>query len=62
MQTIFIMAKCDLGQAYRVADEAVLNVHIASNSVVVKRQNGWDDAATSATSGVIRDFFVFYND
>ena len=23
MQTIFVMVKCDLGQAYRVADEAV---------------------------------------
>ena len=30
MQTIFIMAKCDLGQAYRVADEAVLNVEQVS--------------------------------
>lgn len=26
MQTIFIMAKCELGQAYKVADEAVLDV------------------------------------
>jgi DNA-binding Lrp family transcriptional regulator len=26
MQTIFVMVKCDLGQAYRVADEAVQRV------------------------------------
>ena len=30
MQTIFIMTKCELGQAYRVADEAVLNVEQVS--------------------------------
>ena len=26
MQTIFVFTKCELGQAYKVADEAVLNV------------------------------------
>jgi DNA-binding Lrp family transcriptional regulator len=26
MKTIFVFAKCELGQAYKVADEAVLNV------------------------------------
>ncbi len=30
MQTIFIMAKCDLGKAYKVADEAVLAVEQVS--------------------------------
>lgn len=30
MQTIFIMVKCDLGRAYEVADEAVLNVEQVS--------------------------------
>lgn len=30
MQTIFIMAKCELGQAYRVADEVVLEVEQVS--------------------------------
>ena len=30
MQTIFIMAKCELGQAYKVADEAVLDVEQVS--------------------------------
>jgi hypothetical protein len=26
MKTIFVMVKCDLGKAYGVADEAVLNI------------------------------------
>jgi DNA-binding Lrp family transcriptional regulator len=26
MQTIFVFTKCELGQAYKVADEAILNV------------------------------------
>ena len=30
MQTIFIMVKCELGKAYDVADEAVLNVEQVS--------------------------------
>jgi DNA-binding Lrp family transcriptional regulator len=30
MKTIFVMIKCDLGQAYRVADEAVQNVEEVS--------------------------------
>ncbi len=30
MKTIFVMVKCDLGRAYAVADEAVLNVEQVS--------------------------------
>jgi DNA-binding Lrp family transcriptional regulator len=30
MKTIFVMVKCDLGKAYSVADEAVLNVEQVS--------------------------------
>ncbi|NKB22477.1 MAG: Lrp/AsnC family transcriptional regulator [Alphaproteobacteria bacterium] len=30
MQTIFVFSKCELGQAYKVADEAVLNVEQVS--------------------------------
>ncbi len=30
MQTLFIMVKCELGEAYKVADEAVLNVEQVS--------------------------------
>ena len=30
MQTIFVFTKCNLGEAYKVADEAVLNVEQVS--------------------------------
>ena len=30
MKTIFVMVKCDLGRAYTVADEAVLNIEQVS--------------------------------
>jgi len=30
MKTIFVMVKCDLGKAYTVADEAVLNIEQVS--------------------------------
>ena len=30
MQTIFVFCKCELGKAYKVADEAVLNVEQVS--------------------------------
>jgi DNA-binding Lrp family transcriptional regulator len=30
MQTIFVFFKCELGEAYKVADEAVLNVEQVS--------------------------------
>lgn len=51
-----------LAEAIFGVDPLIGNVHVASNSVVVKRDRGWDDAATAATSDVIREFFVFYND
>ena len=30
MKTIFVMVKCELGKAYKVADEAVLNIEQVS--------------------------------
>lgn len=51
-----------LAGAIFASDAAVSHVHVASNSVVVKREGGWDDAATSTTAAVIRDFFVYYDD
>ena len=30
MQTIFVFSKCELGESYKVADEAVLNVEQVS--------------------------------
>ncbi len=51
-----------LAEAIFEADTSIGHVHVASNSVVVKRGDGWDDSTTSATAGVIRDFFVFYDE
>ncbi len=39
MQTIFVMIKCDLGQAYRVADEAVQTVEQVSEVHSVSGQH-----------------------
>lgn len=43
------------------ADDAVGHVFIASNQVVVGRTGGWDDAALAASTGIVTDFFVFYD-
>jgi hypothetical protein len=51
-----------LAAAIFAADPGIAHVHVASNGVVVKREDGWDDSATAATAGVIREFFVFYRD
>ena len=51
-----------LAAAIFAADPKIGHVHVASNGVVVKREEGWDDSATAATAGVIREFFVFYRD
>jgi len=40
MQTIFIFIKCDLGKAYAVADEAVLEIEEVSEVYSVSGQ--WD--------------------
>lgn len=42
------------------ADDAIDNVWIASNSAVLRRSDGWDDAATTGAAQVIADFFLYY--
>ncbi len=49
-----------LAAAIFAADSKIVHVYVASNGVVVKREDGWDDSVTAATAGVIREFFVFY--
>ena len=44
------------------ADDAIEHVYIASNQVVARRDGGWDDAATDATSAVVAEFFRYYPD
>jgi DNA-binding Lrp family transcriptional regulator len=38
MKTIFIMVKCELGQAYQVADEAILNIDKVSEVYSISGQ------------------------
>jgi len=42
------------------SDDAISRVYIASNVVVVRRENGWTDDSNSAAAEVITEFFVFY--
>jgi DNA-binding Lrp family transcriptional regulator len=38
MKTIFVMVKCELGQAYKVADEAVLGIEEVSEVYSISGQ------------------------
>jgi hypothetical protein len=41
-------------------DDTVDSIWIASNSAVLRRPGGWDDAAVASSAQVIRDFFLYY--
>ena len=51
-----------LAAALFESDPLIAGVFVASNSIVARRQAGWDDAGLGAASAVIRNFFVFYRD
>lgn len=38
MKTIFVMVKCELGQSYQVADEAILNIEQISEVYSISGQ------------------------
>ncbi len=42
-------------------DEAVDHVFVGSNGVVVRRATEWDDAAISAVSATVSEFFLHYD-
>jgi hypothetical protein len=42
------------------ADDSIERVYVASNTVVLKRPGGWDEAAISGVSSAIEDLFLFY--
>ena len=44
------------------ADDQIDHVYVASNDVVVRRAQGWDDATIGAAAGVIEELFRFYTD
>ena len=43
-------------------DDGFDHVFVASNQVVVRRPDGWDDGSLGATAEVVARFFVFYAD
>jgi len=42
--------------------DGITHVFVASNQVVVGRQGGWDDSALERVTGIVTDFFVFYDE
>ena len=42
--------------------DGIDHVFVASNQVVVRRPDGWDDGQVDAARSVIEQFFVFYAD
>ena len=51
-----------LAQRLFTSDAALDSVWVASNTVVVERSGGWDDATTASAADVISNFFRFYAD
>ena len=52
----------DLAGRIFAANEAVTNVFVASNQVVLERTGGWDEATADASATIVANFFVFYAD
>jgi hypothetical protein len=50
----------DLAAKLFESDEAINHVFIASNQVVVGRQDVWDEASLAAAAEIVTTFFVFY--
>lgn len=43
-------------------DEAVEHVFVASNQIVARRRDGWDEPSLTRAAETITEFFVFYTD
>ncbi len=41
-------------------DEALRQVYVAADTVVVRRVVGWNDAQLAAVAGALEELFVFY--
>ncbi len=50
-----------LAQRLFAADDGIDHVYVASNDVVVRRSQGWDEHQIAATSRVIEDLFRYYS-
>ncbi len=44
------------------ADPAADHVFVFSNTVSIRRRDGWDDASLASMHRLITDFFVFYDE
>ena len=44
------------------SDASIDHVFVLSNQVTVRRTGGWDDEVVGQAVGVIRDFFIFYEE
>jgi hypothetical protein len=42
------------------SDGDVERVFVTSNMVIIRRTDGWTDAATDTATGVIAEFFLYY--
>lgn len=49
-----------LAQRLFASDDRLDSVWIASNSAVLRRPGGWDDAVVTSAAGVISGFFLYY--
>ena len=52
----------DLAARIFEADTAIGHVFVASNQIVVRRNEGWNDSALEVVSNIVAQFFVFYAD
>lgn len=49
-----------LAERLFAADAEIDHVFVMSNTLTVRRREGWDDASIDAVTGVVADFFRFY--
>ncbi len=43
------------------AEDSIGRVYVASNTVILKRPDGWDDTSVASVTRVIEDLFLFYH-
>jgi hypothetical protein len=49
----------DLARRMYAADEALTQVYVYSNTIVARRDGGWDDGLDAA-SRIVEEFFLYY--
>ena len=51
-----------LAAALFQGDPAINRVYVLSNQVTVRQTGEWSDETAAAAAGVVRDFFIFYDE